>query len=155
MESFDHVHLFHILKEQDEIKARGVINVLKVHSRDFKGEPCIDIHGIKVLHPADYNNMWIEVPKKTKEILAGYKNQNMQVYFNVSSGSAAMTSTWLFMKGTEDVDAEIISPQIDKAKNRKPYLHNIDLGTYPHVNKIKDKIQKTLGIPQEFKSDEM
>ena len=45
--------------------------------------------------------------------------------------------------------------QIDKVKNRKPYLHNIDLGTYPHVNKIKDKIQKTLGIPQEFKSDEM
>ena len=64
--------------------------------------------------------MWIEVPKKTKEILASYKNQNLQVFFNVSSGSAAMTTTWLFMKGTEDVDAEIISPQIDKAKNRKP-----------------------------------
>tara|TARA_B100000809_G_scaffold210265_1_gene213507 strand:- start:151 stop:1755 length:1605 start_codon:yes stop_codon:yes gene_type:complete len=155
LESFDHVHLFHIMKDQDEIKARGVIDVIKVHSRDFKGKPSLDIHGIKVLHPADYNNMWIEVPKKTKEILAGYKNQNMQVYFNVSSGSAAMTSTWLFMKGTEDVDAEIISPQIDKAKNRKPYLQNIDLGTYPHVSKIKDKIQKTLGISHEFKSEEM
>ena len=155
LESFDHVHLFHIMKDQDEIKARGVIDVIKVHSRDFKGNPSLDIHGIKVLHPADYNNMWIEVPKKTKEILAGYKNQNMQVYFNVSSGSAAMTSTWLFMKGTEDVDAEIISPQIDKAKNRKPYLQNIDLGTYPHVSKIKDKIHKTLEIAHEFKSEEM
>ena len=155
LESFDHVHLFHIMKDQDEIKARGVIDVIKVHSKDFKGNPILDIHGIKVLHPADYNNMWIEVPKKTKEILTRYKNQNSQVFFNVSSGSAAMTSTWLFMKGTEDVDAEIISPQIDKAKNRKPYLQNIDLGTYPHVSKIKDKIHKTLGISHEFKSEEM
>ena len=101
---------------------------------------------------ADYNNMWIEVPNKPKEILASYMNKNVQVFFNVSSGSPAMTSTWLFMKGTEDVDAEIISPQIDKAKNRKPYLHNIDLGTYPNVNKIKDRIQKTLGISKMFRN---
>ncbi len=109
LESFDLVHLFHIVNEVDEVKARGVMDILKIHSKDFKGKPKIELHGIKVLHAADYSNMWIEVPEKTKQILERYKDENPKVFFNVSSGSPAMTSTWLIMKGTEDVDAEIIS----------------------------------------------
>ena len=155
LEPFDHVHLFYILSGHDEVKANAVINVLKVYSKDFKGKPNVEIHEIKILHAADYYNMWIEVPKKTKEILDRYKAENSKVFFNVSSGSPAMTSTWLFMKGTEDVAAEIISPQLDKSKKNQPYLLNLDLGTYPHVNKLKDKINNTLQIAHEFKSDEM
>jgi len=156
LDSFDDVHLFHIFKDQDsELKARKLIEVISVYGKDFKGKPNITIHSIKVLHPADYNNMWIEVPKKTKEILEGYKTKNIKIYFNVSSGYPAMSSTWLFMKGTEDVNAEIIGPQLDKSKKNQPYLQNLDLGTYPHVSKIKEKIHKTLQITQEFKSAEM
>jgi len=155
LKSFDHVHLYYISSGSDEVKAHAVSSVLKVHSRDFKGNPKIEIHEVKILHAADYHNMWNEVPKKTKEILERYETKTSKLYFNVSSGSPAMTSTWLFMKGTEDVDAEIISPQLDKSKNNQPYLLNLDLGTYPQVNKLKDKIHNTLEIANEFKSEGM
>ena len=156
LEPFDNVHLFYIFKDQDsELKARKLNEVISVYRKDFKGKPNISIHSIKVLHPADYNNMWIEVPKKTKEILNEYKTKNLKIFFNVSSGYPAMTSTWLIMKGTDEVNAELISPQLDKSKKNQPYIQNLDLGTYPQVRKIKAKVEKTLQITQEFKSVEM
>ncbi len=99
--------------------------------------------------------MWDAIPKAVSSIIEGaYKSKAPKMFFNVSSGSPAMTSTWLLMVGTTEFDAEVISPQYDK-KKKSVYLQKLDIEAYPHIHKIKDEIQKTQGIIHEFQSKQM
>ena len=155
LEKFDDVHLFFIHgDEPSKEKAINIKSAVEKYRSDFKGRPKFEIYGIEILHAADYQNLWEVVPMAVKEIIEDYNAVDSEIFFNVSSGSRAMTSTWLFMVGTEEYEATIISPQFDK-KNKKPYIHNLDLGTYPHVNKIKHEVEKTLNIVHEYKSKQM
>ena len=155
LEKFDRVHLFIIARHKgSEIKARSIRDCISDYPREFQGKPEIDTHHINVLHPADYNGLFEEVPKKTRQVLEGYKAIDTKIFFNLSSGSPAMTSTWLFMVGSSEFDAELLSPQRNK-KTNEVYLEDIEFGIYPHVNKLKDEIQKNLEVVQKFKSDKM
>ena len=156
LEKFDYVHLFYIQEdEQSKNTAHRIEETVRMYGRDFKGNPELSSYPIPVLHPADYHNMWDVIPKTVSSIIEKeYKSKDPKIFFNVSSGSAAMTSTWLLMVGTTEFDADVISPQYDK-KKKNVYLHKLDIGAYPHIHKIKDKIQKTQGIIREFKSKQM
>ena len=156
LEIFDYVHLFYI---QDDEKSQNIAAKIKEtvrdYRKDFKGNPEISSHPIPVLHPADYENMWHEVPKTVSSIIEKeYKSKDPKIFFNVSSGSPAMTSTWLLMVGSNEFEAEILSPQEDK-KKKDVYLMKLDIGTYPHVDKIKDEVLKVQNIIHEFESKQM
>ena len=156
LKEFDHVHLFYIQgDEQSKNITHRIEETVRMSDRDFKGKPELYRFEIPVLHAADYHNMWDVIPNVVSSIIENtYKSKDPKIFFNVASGSPAMTSTWLLMVGTTEFDAEVISPQIDKKRN-KAYLQKLDIGAYPHVNKIKDEIDNTLKIFQEFKSIQM
>ena len=152
LKEFDHVHLFYVQgDEQSKNITHRIEETVRMSARDFKGKPELYRFEIPVLHAADYHNMWDVIPNVVSSIIENtYKSKDPKIFFNVASGSPAMTSTWLLMVGTTEFDAEVISPQIDKKRN-KAYLQKLDIGAYPHVNKIKDEIDNTLKIFQEFK----
>lgn len=153
---FDRVHLFAIANDKvSERKSRAIRNCVSDYPRYF-GKPEMATHYIKILHAADYTSLWDEVPKQTKKILEAeeYKSEDTKFFFNVTSGSPAMITTWFFMVGTSEFDATLISPQLDPNIN-KAYLEVVDAGVYPHINKLKDDIQNTLDIVKKYKSDQM
>jgi len=156
LEKFDHVYLFYIQEdEQTKNIAHRIEETVRIAGRDFIGKPELHPFEIPVLHPADYHNMWDAIPKAVSSIIEGaYKSKAPKMFFNVSSGSPAMTSTWLLMVGTTEFDAEVISPQYDK-KKKSVYLQKLDIEAYPHIHKIKDEIQKTQEIIHEFQSKQM
>ena len=156
LEKFDYVYLFYIQEdEQSKNVAHRIEETVRIAGRDIKGKPELHSYAIPILHAADYQNIWDAMPKAVSSIIKKtYKSKALEIFFNVSSGSPAMTSTWLLMVGTTEFDAEVISPQYDK-KEKRTYLQKLDIGAYPHVHKLKDEIEKKQGIIHEFQSKQM
>ena len=65
-----------------------------------------------------------------------------------------MNSTWMMMVGTGELNATMLSPQYDKS-TKSEYLDVVDAGIYPFVSKIKNKIDRDLGVIQQFESEKM
>ena len=71
LEKFDDVHLFFIYgDEPSKEKAINIKSAVEKYRSDFKGRPKFEIYGIEILHAADYQNLWVEVPMAVKEILS-------------------------------------------------------------------------------------
>ena len=59
-----------------------------------------------------------------------------------------------FLKFYSKINSAIIIDCVQRnKKTNEVYLEDIEFGIYPHVNKLKDEIQKNLEVVQKFKSD--
>ena len=154
-EKIDALYLFSNDKKSQE-KASKLKSYVKENSHEFKINKKIQIHleYLALKSPADYQNLWEMLPKKVKTIVRQYKEQETEIYFNLSSGTRAMTSTWLMMVGTGEINAKLISPQLDK-NTGKIYMDLIPSDIYPYINELKDKYDRDLGLVNKFRSKKM
>ena len=151
-EKFDVLYLFSSDKKSQD-KASKLKNYVKDNSHEFKNNKKIKIHleYLSLNSPADYQNLWEKLPKKVKTIIKEYHGQETEMFFNLSSGTRAMTSTWLMMVGTGEFDAKLISPQLDK-NSGEVFIDYVSSEIYPYINELKDKFDRDLGLVNKFRS---
>lgn len=154
-EKFDVLYLFSSDKKSQD-KASKLKTYVKDNSHEFKNNKKIKIHleYLSLNSPADYQNLWEKLPKKVKTIINEYKGQETEMFFNLSSGTRAMTSTWLMMVGTGEFDAKLISPQLDK-NSGEVFIDYVSSEIYPYINELKDKFDRDLGLVNKYRSKAM
>ena len=131
---FDVLHLFSSDKKSMEkaSKLKSYVEDNKKNKLEFKKNKKIKIN-LELLplnSPADYQNLWEKLPKKVESIIRGYNDPDIEVYFNLSSGTRAMTATWLMMAGTGQFRAKLLSPQkIEKTGGKSGTFNKKQVGT--------------------------
>ena len=155
---FDVLHLFSSDKKSMEkaSKLKSYVEDNKKNKLEFKKnkEIKINLELLPLNSPADYQNLWEKLPKKVESIIRGYNDPDIEVYFNLSSGTRAMTATWLMMAGTDQIRAKLLSPQIIE-KTGEVSVEQIDPGIFPFIHELKDKIDSDLGLVNKFRSEKM
>ena len=103
-EKFDVLHLFSSDKKSHEkaSKLKSYVEDNQTKKLEFEKNKNIKINVeyLPLKSPADYQILWKKLPQKVGTIIGGYKDQEIEVCFNLSSGTRAMTTTWLMMVGT-------------------------------------------------------
>jgi len=164
-EKFDVLHLFSSDKKSHEkaSKLKSYVEDNQTKKLEFEKNKNIKINVeyLPLKSPADYQILWKKLPQKVGTIIGGYKDQEIEVCFNLSSGTRAMTATWLMMVGTGQFSAKLLSPQLVE-KSGAISIDQIDArkyssfsGIFPFVNELKEKIDRDLGLVNKFKSEEM
>ena len=134
--NFDALHLFSSDKKSMEkaSKLKSYVEDNKKIKLEFKKnkEIKINLELLPLNSPADYQNLWEKLPKKVESIIRGYNDPDIEVYFNLSSGTRAMTATWLMMAGTGQFRAKLLSPQKIE-KTGEVSLDQIDPEIFPFI----------------------
>ena len=152
-QSFDVLHLFSSNVEGQE-KASALKRHVHMNEENEFDVKEIEVEFLSLRSPADYKSLWDKLPKKVGQILSKYDKYENEIFINLSAGTPAMNSTWMMMVGTGELKATLLSSQIDRSTNAI-YLDVVDAGIYPFVSKIKNKIDRDLGIIQQFESEKM
>ena len=159
--NFNALHLFSSDKKSMEkaSKLKSYVEDNKKNKLEFKKnkEIKINLELLPLNSPADYQNLWEKLPKKVESIIKGYNDPGIEVYFNLSSGTRAMTATWLMMAGTgqfRDHHPKLLSPQLIE-KTGEVSTEQIDSEIFPFIHELKDKIDSDLGLVNKFRSEEM
>ena len=155
---FNVLHLFSSDKKSMEkaSKLKSHVEDNKKNKLEFKKnkEIKINLELLPLNSPADYQNLWEKLPKKVESIIRGYNDPDIEVYFNLSSGTRAMTATWLIMAGTGQFRAKLLSPQIIE-KTGDVSIEQIDAEIFPFIHELKEKIDSDLGLVNKFRSEKM
>lgn len=156
--NFDVLHLFSSDKKSMEkaSKLKSYVEDNKKNKLEFKKnkEIKINLELLPLNSPADYQNLWEKLPKKVESIIRRYNDPDIEVYFNLSSGTRAMTATWLMMAGTGQFRAKLLSPQKIE-KTGEVSIDQIDAEIFPFIRELKDKIDSDLGLVNKFRSEKM
>ena len=144
-DSFDVLHLFSsndeggeianmlklLVNNDKELFEKGVKDVQEFNAVEVKLET------LPLENPTDYKKLWEKLPEKVNKILKRYKNEENEIFINLSAGTPAMTSTWMMMVGTGQLKATLYSPQRDR-NTKEEYINTVDPGIYPFVREIKN-----------------
>ena len=156
--NFDALHLFSSDKKSMEkaSKLKSYVEDNKKKKLEFKKNKDIEIELETLLlsSPADYQNLWEKLPQKVESIIRGYNDPDIEVYFNLSSGTRAMTATWLMMAGTGQFRAKLLSPQKIE-KTGVVSLDQIDAEIFPFIQELNNKIDSEVGLVNKFRSEKM
>jgi DNA-binding NtrC family response regulator len=151
-ESFDHLYLF----ADSEIKFEKA-SLLKRHVEDHRKEYQVKeifTRFMKLSNPTDHQELWEKVPAEIESILNKYVQEKPQIFINLSAGTPAMRTTWMMMVGSGQIKATALNVQrIDPSKETT--IDKVDVGIYPFVSQLKQKVDAQLNIPQAFKSQQM
>ena len=152
-ENFDVLHLFSSNAEGQE-KASALKRHVHINEENEFNVKKIELEFLALRSPTDYKTLWDKLPKKVEQILSKYDKYENEIFINLSAGTPAMNSTWMMMVGTGELNATMLSPQYDKS-TKSEHLDVVDAGIYPFVSKIKNKIDRDLGVIQQFESEKM
>jgi DNA-binding NtrC family response regulator len=149
---FDLAYLFSN-DEETRTKALNLKSYVDRNSVQFRTRD-IKLEYVELSNPADYKELWEEFPKRVEKLLKTFEKDNLELFINVSAGTPAMTTTWMMMVGTGQIQAKLLNSQLDP-KTNKTYVNTIDIGVYPFVATLQDKFDSQLKISQKFKSPQM
>ena len=151
--SFDVLHLFSNNTDSQE-KASALKRHVHINEDNEFDVKKIEVEFLPLKSPADYKGVLAKLPKKVEQILSKYDKYENEIFINLSAGTAAMTSTWMVMVGTGELKATLLNSQYDKSTKLES-IDIVDTGIYPFVREIENKIDRDLGIIQQFESEEM
>jgi DNA-binding NtrC family response regulator len=114
----------------------------------------IELVFINIINPTDYSELWDKIPKKAEALISNHKNEDPEIYINLSAGTPAMRTTWMMMVGSGQIKASVLNVQ-RKKDSEETTIEKVDVGIYPFVSEIKQAVDKQLKIPQTFKSPKM
>jgi len=155
---FDVLHLLSSDKKSMEkaSKFKSYVEENKKNKLEFKRnkEIKIELEWLPLSSPADYPNLWDNLPEKVESIISRYNDPDIEIFFNLSSGTRAMTTTWLMMSGTGQFHAKLLSPQIIE-NTGEVSIDEVSAGIFPFVNELTGKLDRNLGLVNKFKSEKM
>jgi DNA-binding NtrC family response regulator len=109
---------------------------------------------LNISNPTDHKELWEKVPLEIEKILKENSKSKPKVFINLSAGTPAMRTTWMMMIGSGEIKATALNVQrIDPTQ--KTTIDKVDVGIYPFISKIKQKVDEQLRIPGKFSSDKM
>jgi len=138
--------------EDSRNKAQQLKNHVLSNKRIFK-EPEIDLISVPLEDPTDYAELWALVPGIVKNEISKL-GQDANITINLSPGTPAMSTTWMMMVGTGELEAKLLNIQIDR-KNNMVRSKPVKAGIYPFVEKLKSQISKKEKLDQRYKSIQM
>ena len=138
---FDLAYLFSN-DEETRTKALNLKSYVDRNSVQFRTRD-IKLEYVELSNPADYKELWEEFPKRVEKLLKTFEKDNLELFINVSAGTPAMTTTWMMMVGTGQIQAKLLNSQLDP-KTNKTYVNTIDIGVYPFVATLQDKFDSQL-----------
>jgi len=134
-------------------KASNLKRYMEANKKNFPAKK-IELVFINIHNPTDYSDLWEKVPSKTESIILNHKNENPEIYINLSAGTPAMRTTWMMMVGCGQIEATVLNVQRERGSDIST-INKVDVGIYPFVSEIKQAVDKQLNIPQSFKSSKM
>jgi len=151
----DQYDIFYLFASNEESykKASQVKRYLQANIKAYPVKK-IELIFLKLRNPSDHMELWEVIPQKTETLLALHKQQNPEIYINLSAGTPAMRTTWMMMVGSGQIVATILNVQRKRDSNIS-CIDKVNVGIYPFVLKIKQAVDKQLKIPQSFNSPRM
>jgi len=150
--SFDVLHLF----SNDEASQKRA-SLLRTHvlenRREFRVSR-VELEFLSLPSPADYMALWEKLPARVENLLQQYAGRQPEVYINLAAGTPAMSSTWIMMVGSGQLQASLLNPQIKRSSDETT-IEQVDLGVYPFVQKIRETSDRRLGVAAKYPSPAM
>ena len=124
--------------EDSRNKAQQLKNYVLSNKRIFK-EPEIELISVPLEDPTDYAELWSLVPAIVKYEISNQQEANITI--NLSPGTPAMSTTWMMMVGTGELEAKLLNIQIDR-KNNVVHSKPVKAGIYPLLKNSNHRFPK-------------
>jgi DNA-binding NtrC family response regulator len=149
-------HFQHVLLLLSGPESRAPAERLQQHVTDFPerfGSPKWKVVEAGLEDPSDYSELWHRVPPLLLEHLAAFPG-DVRWSLSLSTGTAAMSATWLMMVGSGELSARLLSAQ-RSTRDPTPRVREVRLGIYPYIQQLQQRLEPQQHALSRYASSQM